>query len=90
MLNLRKYFTLLLMIPALMGVEGQKMYHNTSGELIFSQSRVNFSPEFLQQYPDAEMAKNNVRFTCFLHLAEYWHYDLNNIFGFILVNIKSR
>ena len=80
---IRSSLLTVLFILAGLNTYGQRIYHNTSGELIFSQSQLAFSESFMQQYPNAEMAKNNVRFTCFLHLGEYWHYDLNNAFGFI-------
>lgn len=58
-----------------------ELYTVTSGELIFSQSQASFTQEFLNQYPDARLANNNVRFTCFFHLGQYLHYDLNDNVG---------
>ena len=59
----------------------QHVYPVTSGEIIFSQSQASFTQAFLDQYPDARLANNNVRFTAFLHLGEYIHCDLNNNMG---------
>lgn len=82
MINRSNLITILLLVTTLINLKGQKIYHNTSTEFIFSQSQVEFSSKFLQQYPNAELAKNNVRFTCFIHISEYWHYDINNVLGF--------
>lgn len=60
---------------------GQKVYPVTSGEMIFSQSSTSFTQEFLIQYPDARLAADNVRYTVFFHLGQYFHMDLNNTFG---------
>jgi hypothetical protein len=63
-------------------VLAQKVYPVTSGEIIFSQgSGTSFTQEFLNQYPQASMAADNVRFTCFFHLGQYFHMDLTNSFG---------
>jgi hypothetical protein len=59
----------------------QNVYPVTSGEIIFSQSNSSFTEEFLDQYPDAGLAGNNVRFTVFFHLGQYIHYDFNDKFG---------
>ena len=59
----------------------KKFYPVTSGELIFSNSKASFTQEFINQYPDARLAENNVRFTCFFHLGQYLHYDFNDNFG---------
>jgi hypothetical protein len=59
-------------------VIAQHVYPVTSGEIIFSQSEASFTQEFLDQYPDARLANNNVRFTAFFHLGEYIHCDFNS------------
>jgi hypothetical protein len=60
----------------------QHVYPVTSGEIIFSQSKATFTQAFLNQYPGASLANNNVRFTAFFHLGQYIHCDFNNNFGF--------
>jgi hypothetical protein len=62
-------------------VVAQNFYPVTSGEIIFSQSQSSFTQEFLTQYPDASLAANNVRFTLFFHLGQYFHYDFNDKIG---------
>jgi len=72
------YITILLTgIPGM----AQNFYPVTSGEIIFSQSQSSFTQEFLTQYPDASLAANNVRFTLFFHLGQYFHYDFNDRIG---------
>lgn len=62
-------------------VKAQKLYPVTSGEMIFSQSQSSFTQEFLDQYPDARVAANNVRYTVFFHIGQYIHYDFNDNIG---------
>ena len=62
-------------------VKAQKLYPVTSGEMIFSQSQSSFTQEFLDQYPDARLAANNVRYTVFFHIGQYIHYDFNDNIG---------
>jgi len=64
-------------------VMAQKLYTETSGELIFSQSQASFTQEFLNKYPGANLSSNNVRFTCFFHVGQYVHYDFSNSFGLL-------
>jgi hypothetical protein len=59
----------------------QKVYPVSSGEIIFSQSQASFTQAFLDQYPDASLSDNNVRFTVFFHFGQYIHYDFNNAVG---------
>jgi hypothetical protein len=59
----------------------QKVYTETSGELIFSNSQAEFTQEFMDKYDGASLASNNVRFTCFFHLGQYLHYDFSNNVG---------
>jgi hypothetical protein len=66
-----------LAVPAM----AQKVYPVTSGEIIFSQSNSSFTQSFLTQYPGASLQDDNVRFTCFLHIGQYFHMDFNNSFG---------
>ena len=59
----------------------QKVYTETSGELIFSSSQASFSKAFTDKYPGASLISNNVRFTCFFHVAQYLHYNFGNNAG---------
>lgn len=63
-------------------IMAQNVYPVTSGEIIFSQSKSSFTQAFLNQYPGASLANNNVRFTAFFHLGQYIHCDFNNNIGF--------
>jgi hypothetical protein len=60
---------------------GQHIYPVTSGEMIFSQGKASFTDEFLTQYPEARLAANNVRFTIFLHIGQYFHCDFTDNIG---------
>lgn len=74
--------SLLILIGVLcVPLNAQKLYPVTSGEIIFSQSQSSFTQEFMDQYPGANLAANNVRFTLFFHLGQYIHYDFNDKFG---------
>jgi hypothetical protein len=76
------YFLSLLLLGAInIHMIAQKLYPVTSGEMIFSQSNTSFTPEFLSQYPGANLASDNVRFTVFFHFGQYIHYDFNNKIG---------
>lgn len=77
----RSYFILISLMLTGIPAMGQKIYPVTSGEMIFSQSTTSFTQEFTNQYPDARVAADNVRFTVFFHLGQYIHYDVNDKFG---------
>jgi len=64
-------------IPAM----AQTIYPVTSGEMIFSQSNASFNQSFINQYPNAKLVANNVRYTVFFHIGQYIHYDINNKVG---------
>ncbi len=56
------------------GLHAQHIYPKSSGEFLF-------------QFADVELANetvtnNPIRFTMFLHLGQYWHFDIGNNFGF--------
>jgi hypothetical protein len=78
-----KLYLLILIIFGVINIPSiaQKVYPVTSGEIIFSQSNSSFTQAFLTQYPGASMSADNVRFTCFLHIGQYFHMDLTNSFG---------
>jgi hypothetical protein len=78
-----KFICIIISIIGLINIplNAQKVYPVTSGEIIFSQSKASFTPEFLSQYPGASLANNNVRFTAFLHIGQYIHCDFSNTFG---------
>jgi hypothetical protein len=63
--------------------EAQKTYSVTSGEMIFSFSNVEFTDAFLEDYPNAEVTKTNLRYTIFFHLGQYWHIDFTNNIGML-------
>ena len=78
----KSIFLSLILIGAInLQLRSQKLYPVTSGEIIFSQSQSSFTQEFMEQYPGANLAANNVRFTLFLHLGQYIHYDFNDNVG---------
>jgi len=62
-------------------LNAQKLYPVTSGEILFSQSQASFTQAFVDQYPGARLASNNVRYTMFFHLGQYLHYDFNDHIG---------
>jgi len=70
--------SLLVSIPAM----AQKVYPVTTGEMIFSQSSTTFTQDFLDQYSDARVAADNVRWTVYFHFGQYFHYDASDRFGF--------
>lgn len=83
-----KYLRLLIIPIALIvfntgSVDAQKVYSITSGEMIFSFSDVTLNDDFLATYPQAEIAKTNVRWTIFFHLGQYWHFDFTDNIGLI-------
>jgi hypothetical protein len=76
------YFAIIMITGAVsVPAMAQKVYPVTSGEIIFSQTNSSFKQEFLNQYPGASLSADNVRFTCFLHIGQYFHMDFNNSFG---------
>jgi hypothetical protein len=71
----------LLLLNMQASAQQMKIYPVTSGEMIFSQSSASFTQEFLDQYPNARLAANNVRYTVFFHIGQYIHFDFNNMVG---------
>lgn len=49
------------------------IYPVTSGELIFSDAKVE---------KDGEILKTKLRFSFFFHYGQYWHFDITNNYGF--------
>ncbi len=76
-----KFLIIVCFILISVPVMSQKIYPVTSGEMIFSQSQSSFTQSFINQYPTARLAANNVRFTIFFHIGQYIHYDFNNKIG---------
>jgi hypothetical protein len=66
---------------ATLPAKAQKLYTQTSGELIFSNSQASFTKAFTDKYSGASLASNNVRFTMFFHIGQYVHYDFTNNVG---------
>ena len=62
-------------------LNAQRLYPVTSGEIIFSNSQASYTQAFIDQYPGARLASNNVRFTLFFHIGQYMHYDFNDRIG---------
>ena len=81
---MKKTLPLILLAFVALNVQlnAQKLYSVTSGEIIFSQSQSSFTQSFINQYPGASLAADNVRFTMFFHFGQYLHYDLNDHVGF--------
>lgn len=66
------------------GVLAQINIHSySSGEIIFSQSDASFTQEFKETYSEAQVISNNVRFTAFFHIGQYWHFDFSDNIGLI-------
>lgn len=63
--------------------QSRKIYSTSSGELIFAWNNAKFneSSDFFLQNPNSEINANNLRFSMFLHIGEYWHYDFTNNLG---------
>lgn len=83
--NSLKKITLLLFLFIALGFGrsmAQKVYPITSGEMIFSNGTVEFTDEYLQQYPGAEVSGVPLRFTMAVHISQYWHVDFNENLGF--------
>jgi len=78
-----KLYLLVIIGLALINIHAmaQKVYTETSGEIIFSQSQASFTPEFTAKYTGASLSSNNVRFTMFFHVGQYLHYDFSNSVG---------
>ena len=79
----KKLYVLAILSLGLISISAmaQKVYTESSGELIFSSSQASFTQEFLDKYEGASHQSNNVRFTCFFHVAQYLHYDFSNNAG---------
>jgi hypothetical protein len=74
-------FIFLVLVSFIVPVKAQDVYTVTSGEIIFGQNQSAFTSSFLQQYPGASLGASNLRFTIFLHLGQYVHYDFSNGVG---------
>jgi hypothetical protein len=61
----------------------QKIYSFNVWEFIFSYSNLEYTNAFIAEYPDAEIAGSNVRFTLFFHFEHDWHIDFTNNIGLI-------
>ena len=78
----RFYLIILIILGAInITARAQHVYPVTSGEIIFSQSNASFTQAFLTQYPGASLVNNNVRFTAFLHIGQYFHCDFTDNIG---------
>lgn len=81
----RIVFTLTLFCTIFVATElvAQTNTYNTSGsEIIFSWGDLQYTDEFLQAYPQAQIVNHPVRFTVFFHIQQFWHLDFGNNVGF--------
>ncbi|HQH40179.1 MAG TPA: hypothetical protein PK825_00405 [Bacteroidales bacterium] len=53
--------------------QSRKLYQTSGGEFIFSLANA--------EYMNHQRVPVNLRFTMFLHLSDYWNYDLNDHLG---------
>lgn len=72
---------LVLFLFVTLNTNAQKIYPITSGEMIFSNGTIEFTDEYLAQYPEAQASGVPLRFTAFFHLSQYWHFDFTGSFG---------
>lgn len=80
---MQRFFIILLFLSAFGAGEifAQKVYSITSGEMIFSNGTVEFTDQYMQQFPDARASSMPTRFTAVVHLTQYWHLDFNSKVG---------
>ena len=74
-------FILVFLALGLARAAAQKVYPITSGEMIFSNGTVEFTDEYMQQYPGAQVSGMPLRFTMAVHISQYWHVDFNERIG---------
>lgn len=72
---------LLFLIPGTLLFSQTKIYAVTSGEFLFQTAQVSFTEQFMQDNPSAELVGNPLRFTLFLHLGQYMHFDFTDNLG---------
>lgn len=77
------FLILVVSVTSIHITNAQKVYSVTSGEMIFSLAKTEFTQEFLDTYPGASIKGNPLRFTIFFHLGQYWHMDFTNNIGLI-------
>lgn len=73
---------LFLVVAGVGKIFSQKIYPITSGEMIFANGTMEFTDEYLQQFPEAQVSGVPLRFTTAFHLSQYWHFDFSGNFGF--------
>ena len=63
--------------------KAREIYPISSGELIFAwnDAKFNEASDFFIQNPNSELNANNLRFSLFFHLSQYWHYDFTQNIG---------
>lgn len=79
-----KKLTLLLALLVIVGAVksfAQNIYPVTSGEMIFSSGTVEFTDEYMQEFPEAKVMDVPVRFTTGFNISQFWHFDFNEHFG---------
>lgn len=58
-----------------------KFYRTSGGEIIFSWGELQLTDSYIQANPEASISDEPLRFTCFLHLGHFAHFDFNNFLG---------
>ena len=74
--------TLILLIGIVSQTKGQTNVYTTSGgEVIFSWGDLQYTQTFKNNYPDAEIVENPVRFTAAFHFQQLLHMDMTDNIG---------
>jgi hypothetical protein len=67
-----------------LSMNAQKKYSTSDGEIIFSWGNLEYTNDYTQNNPQAEIVDNPLRFTCFFHLGQNYHYDVAKNLGFFI------
>lgn len=73
---------LLLFLISNSNIAQVKKYSTSDGELIFSWGNLAYTNQYLIDNAEAEIVDNPLRFTCFFHLGQNYHFDVSKNFGF--------
>jgi hypothetical protein len=57
------------------------VYTTSGGEIIFSWGELQYTDKFMNDYPDAQIIENPVRFTVFFHFQQLVHMDMTDNIG---------
>lgn len=81
---------MLLLFAGVSKAVAQNVYPISSGEIIFSTGTTEFTDQYLEQFPGAQVSGNPLRFTMAFHFTQYWHVDFgNNVGVFMGLGIKN-